>query len=204
MFHPNAQPLDRGWVGRIDGERVLHLAAQTLQSLFLNGGQAREHAEYPLSEVTLLVPVQYPPTVRLFEENGSFGFANPTAVVGPDATLTAPAAADALLRVAALIGADEQIGGYSLLLELRAPSLPAPKDRDFGLVLGPVVLTPDDVEPDVAGFAWEAARTLAAANTRLRPGDVLGSPPVSVRSSVTGELEFDHAGIGTLRCIVQK
>jgi len=46
MFHPNDNPLDRGWVGRVDGDRVLHLAAQTLQSLFLGGGSAREHAEY--------------------------------------------------------------------------------------------------------------------------------------------------------------
>ena len=49
---------------------MLHLAAQTLQSFFLGGGGAREHAEYPLADVTLLVPVQYPPTVRIFEEDG--------------------------------------------------------------------------------------------------------------------------------------
>ena len=67
MFHPNDNPLERGWVGRIDGDRVLHLAAQTLQSFFLGGGGAREHAEYALAEVTLLVPVQYPPTVRVFD-----------------------------------------------------------------------------------------------------------------------------------------
>ena len=66
MFHPNDNPLERGWVGRIDGDRVLHLAAQTLQSFFLGGGGAREHAEYALADVTLLVPVQYPPTVRVF------------------------------------------------------------------------------------------------------------------------------------------
>ena len=59
-----------GWVGRIDGDRVLHLAAQTLQSFFLGGGGAREHAEYPLADVTLLVPVQHPPTVRIFAGDG--------------------------------------------------------------------------------------------------------------------------------------
>ena len=75
MFHPNDNPMERGWVGRIDGDRVLHLAAQTLQSFFLGGGGAREHAEYPLAEVTLLVPVQYPPTVRIFAADGSFRFA---------------------------------------------------------------------------------------------------------------------------------
>ena len=72
MFHPNDNPIERGWVGRLDGDRVLHLAAQTLQSFFLGGGGAREHAEYPLAEATLLVPVQYPPTVRIFASDGSF------------------------------------------------------------------------------------------------------------------------------------
>ena len=47
MFHPLDHPLERGWVGRIEGERVIHLAAQTLQSFFTGGGTAREHAEYP-------------------------------------------------------------------------------------------------------------------------------------------------------------
>ena len=82
MFHPNDNPLERGWVGRIEGDRCIHLAAQTLQSFFLGGGEAREHAEYPLAEVTLLAPVQYPPTVRLFAGDGPFRFANATAVVG--------------------------------------------------------------------------------------------------------------------------
>ena len=99
MFHPVDQPLERGWVGRVDGDRVLHLAAQTLQSLFLGGGQAREHAEYPLDAVRLLPPVQYPPAVRLFEGDGSFAFANPAAVVGPDAEVVATGSAgDALAR----------------------------------------------------------------------------------------------------------
>ena len=50
MFHPNDNPLDRGWVGRIEDDRMLHLAAQTLQSFFLVGGGSRVHAEYPLAE----------------------------------------------------------------------------------------------------------------------------------------------------------
>ena len=67
MFHPSDNPMERGWVGRVDGERVVHLAAQTLQAFFLGGGGAREHAEYRLADVTLLAPVLQPPTVRLFE-----------------------------------------------------------------------------------------------------------------------------------------
>ena len=82
MFHPSDHPLERGWVGRVDGDRVLHLAAQTLQSFFLGGSGAREHAEYALADVTLLVPVQHPPTVRIFAAQEVFLFANAAAVVG--------------------------------------------------------------------------------------------------------------------------
>ena len=49
MFHPVGHPLERGWVGRVDGDRVVQLAAQTLQSFFTGGGDARQHAEYPLA-----------------------------------------------------------------------------------------------------------------------------------------------------------
>ena len=89
MFHPNDAPMERGWVGRLDGDRVLHLATQTLQSFFLGGGTAREHAEYALADVTLLVPVQYPPTVRVFDSRATFAFANSTAVIGPGSRVPA-------------------------------------------------------------------------------------------------------------------
>ena len=47
-------PMERGWVGRVEGDEVVHLAAQTLQHVFTGGGKARDHARYPLAEVTLL------------------------------------------------------------------------------------------------------------------------------------------------------
>jgi hypothetical protein len=217
MFHPDDNPMERGWVGRVDGDRVLHLAAQTLQSFFLGGGGAREHAEYPLAQVTLLVPVLYPPTVRLFDAQEEFAFANATAVAGPGAVVRGPAASLTMLpRVAAVIGADQQIGGYSLLAEWRAPGAPAPKDRDFALVLGPVVVTEDELAPDrlelavrVSGeerlraiappFDWERARSLAAAGTILRPGDVLAAPAAGSVEAVSGAVELDAAGIGVLQ-----
>src|SRR6478735_8275570 len=105
MFHPNDNPMDRGWVGRIDGDRVLHLAAQTLQSFFLGGGGAREHAEYLLDEVTLLVPVIYPPAVRVFDTQTTFEFANPTAVRGSGSFAVAPDVLTVFPRAAAVIGA---------------------------------------------------------------------------------------------------
>ncbi len=146
MFHPNDNPMERGWVGRVDGERVLHLAAQTLQAFFLGGGGAREHAEYPLADVTLLTPVLQPPNVRIFESQDAFGFANTTAVTGPGARVVG-SGLSLLPHLAAVIGAEGRIGGVTLLAEWRASGRVVPKDRDFALVLGPVVVTPDELDP---------------------------------------------------------
>ena len=66
MFTPRELALERGWPGRIEGDRVIQLAAQTLQSFFTGGGTAREHAEYALADVDLRPPVLHPPTVRDF------------------------------------------------------------------------------------------------------------------------------------------
>ena len=87
MFHPVDHPMKRGWVGRIDGEHVIQLAAQTLQAFFTGGGSAREHAVYPLAGVQLLAPVLHPPSVRVFEDQRYFCFANPAAILGPDAVI---------------------------------------------------------------------------------------------------------------------
>ena len=216
MFHPNDNPMERGWVGRIDGDRVLHLAAQTLQSFFLGGGGAREHAEYALADVTLLVPVQHPPTVRVFSTDGSFRFANASAVIGPGV----PVASSPLIacaRIAAVIGANGAIGGYSGLLEWQDPAeQPAAKQSDFGIVLGPTVVTPDELEPTAAlcrlradgrhetaaptPFSWLAAIALAARRTVLRPGDVVAGPPIVVLDGVAGGVQLEVDGIGTLDC----
>ena len=74
--------LERGWPGRIDGDRIVQLAAQTLQAFFTGGGAAREHAVYELADCDLLAPVLYPPAVRVFApfergETPFFSFAEP-------------------------------------------------------------------------------------------------------------------------------
>ena len=114
MFHPHGHPMERGWVGRIDGDRVVHLAAQTLQSYFLGGGGAREHAEYALDDVELLAPVLHPPAVRVFEDAHRFAFANPAAIRSPGAEAHTPDGAEivsAFVRPAAVVGAE---GGVEL------------------------------------------------------------------------------------------
>ena len=225
MFHPVDHPLERGWVGRIDGDRVIQLAAQTLQSLFTGGGTAREHAEYPLAGVRLLAPVLHPPAVRVFEDQATFAFRNPAAIVGPGAQVAVePASGNSLLggltvlaRMAGVIGADDAVAGFTAFADWRDPARAEPKDQDFALGLGPVVVTPDELGFDRRGaivrvdgverargrlddFDWEAARDLAAERTRLYPGDLLVGPPLgAVDGIVPGNVvEVEVPGIGVL------
>ena len=216
MFSPNENPIERGWVGRIDGERVLHLAAQTLQSLFLNGGTAREHADYALSDVTLRSPVEYPQTVRLFEADGSFRFCNSTAIVGQGVPVSG-SELTAQARIVAVIGAGGEIGGMTGLVEwIDLAEEPAAKQCDFGLVLGPAVLTPDEIDPATVScrltgegrelegapgpFSWPDAIAVAGRRTTLRPGDVIAGPPVLALEAVSDGVELTVDGIGTLPC----
>jgi hypothetical protein len=170
MFSPKEPFLDRGWPGRIDGETVVQLAAQTLHSFFTGGGQAREHAEYPLADVVFRAPVLHPPSVRIFDEAGDFAFANPAAIkaIGEDPGVPG---AEEVERVAAMIAADGAIGGFTQLVEWVAPQLSGAKQRDFALTLGPVVSTPDEGVPP--GVDWERLVAHAAEHTTLFPGDLI-------------------------------
>jgi hypothetical protein len=199
MFTPADSDLERGWPGRIDGNVIVQLAAQTLQSFFASGSSAREHAAYPLGEIRLRAPVLEPPSVRVFDQPGAFVFANPTAIRSPGSEIPRPGGRlDAAQRLVAVIGAGGAIAGWTGLVEWRAPDLVAPKDRDFALLLGPTVETE---LPD--GFNWEAARTLAAANTRLRPGDLLAGPVLELHEGIeSGGFVISFEGIGELAAFV--
>jgi hypothetical protein len=197
MFTPRAEHLERGWPGRLDGERVIQLAAQTLESYFTGGGAAREHAVYMLAEVEFLVPVLRPPSIRFFSDVHTFEFGNTESMFGPGATVPVPdEEVEARHCVGALIGRHEQIGGFTLVNDWRAPAFDPPKDRDFATSVGPYVVT----EYEDEGFPWEDARSLAARNTHLRAGDLLVAPAHSVEWLVAGEpTEHVHAELGTLR-----
>jgi fumarylacetoacetate (FAA) hydrolase len=231
MFRPKGTDLIRGWPGRIDGDRVVQLAAQTLQSFFTGGGRAREHAEYPLDEVEFLPPVLHPPTVRdfyAFEQHVKtaragrgldvpeewyripvFYFSNPNAIYGPEAEIPYPEGTEELdyeLEVAAIIGAEQRIAGFTVMndwsardlqrAEMRVGLGPA-KGKDFATSLGPVVVTPDEFDGSTGTMiarvngeersrgeladlhhSWEAIREHAVRNTELHSGDVLGSGTV--------------------------
>jgi 2-keto-4-pentenoate hydratase/2-oxohepta-3-ene-1,7-dioic acid hydratase in catechol pathway len=195
MFSPVGHDLERGWPGRIDGDRIVQLAAQTLQSFFTGGGGAREHAEYRLDEVALRAPVLHPPSVRVFDQDGDFVFANPAAIVGPEDTVRLPQGVDEIepvLRVAAVIGADGAIGGFTLMNSWRAPPLAGAKAHDFAISLGPVVVT-DAAEEWGGDLVAYAAR-----NTRLLPGDVIaapGEPQDAVGAGDTVELSLPPFGV---------
>jgi len=231
MFTPRELGLERGWPGRIEGDRVVQLAAQTLESFFSGGGNAREHAEYPLADVLLKAPVLRPPSVRDFYafeqhvrtarasrglevpaewyEAPVFYFSNPAAIYGPEDEVPYPegtAELDYELEVAAVIGAEGGIGGFTVMNDWSARDLqrqemavglgPA-KGKDFATSLGPLLVTPDELgdlrvemvarvngEERSRGnlgdlhYSWDAIVAHAARNTALRPGDVLGSGTV--------------------------
>lgn len=226
MFHPVDRPMKRGWVGRIEGDRVVQLAAQTLQAFFTGGGSAREHAIFPITGVRLLAPVLYPPAVRVFDDQRSFAFANPAAVLGPGAEVSAgDTPCNSLLqgglallpRLAAMVGDEAAIGGFTAVADWRRPELAPPKDRDFALAFGPAVVTPDELDPNgleaavrVAGearltgcfecFDWEAARAQAEDGTTLRPGDLIVGPALATIDDLTpgSAVEVDVEGMGVL------
>ncbi|MDQ3380356.1 MAG: fumarylacetoacetate hydrolase family protein [Actinomycetota bacterium] len=227
MFHPFDHPLKRGWVGRLDGDQVIQLAAQTLQAFFTGGGSAREHAVFPLSEVRLLAPVLYPPAVRVFDDARSFSFANPAAILGPGAQIAVHGTpcnsllqGDLVLlpRLAAMVGDAGAIGGFTAVADWRRPALAPPKDRDFALALGPAVVTLDELDPDgleavvrvdgeerlrgrFKSFDWKGARASAVEGTTLRPGDLVVGPALDTVADFTpgSAVEFEVAGIGVLR-----
>jgi fumarylacetoacetate (FAA) hydrolase len=177
-------PVDRevrGWVGAIEGDRVVHLAAQNLASFFTGGGSAREHDEYALEDVRLLAPVPRPPSVRdayAFEEHirnaarvtgrpgvpdewyelPVFYFSNPAAIYGADDEIPFPAGSEELdyeLEVAAVIGGGGVIGGFTIMNDWSARDL---QRKEMRVGLGPAKgkdfatsLGPIVVTPDELG-----------------------------------------------------
>lgn len=212
--------MQRGWVGRLEGDRVIHLAAQTLQHFFSGGSSSREHDVYALEGVAMLVPVLHPPAVRVFEDESTFAFANPAAVFGPDAIVSTPAGMNPEIhvRLAGIVGAEGVLGGVGLFVEVRGTGgAGSPKDRDFGSVFGPVVVTPDEGVPgrvelsgdagelwsgSLEGVDWDEMSRLAGQNTVLRTGDLLVSPAAVVLSA-RGAFRLAGPELGNLDFVIR-
>jgi fumarylacetoacetate (FAA) hydrolase len=162
MFSPKGMDLPRGWPGRIDGDEIVQLAAQTLQAFFTGGGGAREHAVYALADCDLLPPVLQPPSVRVFlpferQETPYFSFRNTAPIFGPEAEIAYPEGTNELdygLAVAAVIGAGGAIGGFTVANDWTARDLARAereagfgpsKSKDFAFSIGPVLVTPDEL-----------------------------------------------------------
>jgi fumarylacetoacetate (FAA) hydrolase len=262
MFTPHELRLERGWPGLIEGNKVVQLAAQTLQSYFTGGGTARRHAEYDLADVDFRPPVLHPPSVRdfyAFEQHVKtarasrglevpqewyeipvFYFSNPAAIYGQGDEIPKPPDTNELdyeLEVAAIVGAEGQIGGFTIMndwsardlqrAEMRVGLGPS-KGKDFATSLGPIVVTPDEFDGSSGSMlarvngeersrgnladmhhSWEAIVAHASRNTRLLPGDVLGSGTVGTgcilelgdgRWLQPGDVvELEVEGIGVLK-----
>jgi 2-keto-4-pentenoate hydratase/2-oxohepta-3-ene-1,7-dioic acid hydratase in catechol pathway len=221
MFTPKDRDLERGWPGRIEGGEVIQLAAQTLEAFFTGGGKAREHAVYPLADVRLRPPVLRPPSVRNFTRGYDFHFSNPASIYGPEDRLPAPRASEEVdyeLGVAAIVGADEEIAGFTVMNDWTARDLEGAKSKDFAMSLGPIVVTPDEFDGTEAAvvavvngeerergrlelpYSWEELRDYAARNTHLLAGDVLGLALIRGGPVLRGDVvELEAEGIGVLR-----
>jgi 2-keto-4-pentenoate hydratase/2-oxohepta-3-ene-1,7-dioic acid hydratase in catechol pathway len=146
----------------------------------------------------------------------TFYFTNPHTLVGPDVDVPFPAASvarDFELEVAAVIGPDGAIFGYTIFNDWSARDLqgremqvnlgPA-KGKDFAGSLGPWLVTADELDPykdadgllalecvasvngvevgrdllSHMGWTFETMLAYAARDSRVVPGDVLGSGTV--------------------------
>jgi fumarylacetoacetate (FAA) hydrolase len=169
-----------------------------------------------------------------------FYFSNPAAIYGPEDEVPYPHGTEELdyeLEVAAIVGGEGAIGGFTVMNDWSARDLqrkemkvglgPA-KGKDFATSLGPIVVTPDELDGSDAVmtarvngeersrgnlgdmyFSWEQIAAQAALNTRLVVGDVLGSGTVGTgcilelgdgRWLQPGDVvELEVEGIGVLR-----
>ena len=170
----------RTCVGEFDDDRVYELEAANMIE-WLNGrGRARSGASNSVGDVALRAPVPEPPSLRdffAFEGHAAAGwrlrgasvpeywyqapvfyFSNPASIVGPGTPVRRPEATKMLdfeLEIAAVIGGDSQIAGFTLMNDWSARDVQAgemsvglgpAKAKDFATSLGPWLVTPDELQ----------------------------------------------------------
>jgi 2-keto-4-pentenoate hydratase/2-oxohepta-3-ene-1,7-dioic acid hydratase in catechol pathway len=178
-------------VGILENEQVHGLAAETMIE-WLNGeGRVRTGTVHPLKDLHLLAPVPTPPSFRDFfayEEHVAAGwrlrgadipdawyeqpvfyFSNPASIRGPGDEVPRPTDCNMLdfeLEIAAVMGQDNEIAGFTLLNDWSARDLqikemtvglgPA-KGKDFATSLGPMLVTPDELPYEDGRLHLEAS-----------------------------------------------
>ena len=229
-FRSDSEPAVR--VGEIEGERVCEVQAASMPDWLAGSGRERTGAEHALVAIELLAPVPEPPSLRDFYayeghaatgarlrgrelarqwyEAPAFYFSNPASIHGPAATVARPPQCRLLdfeLEIAAIVGRDGGLAGFTLMNDWSARDLQANemavglgphKGKDFATSLGPWLVTPDELpyedgrlhleasvtvngrpiarsDASLQHFGWPEILAHAARDTRLRPGDVLGS-----------------------------
>jgi fumarylacetoacetate (FAA) hydrolase len=225
-------PEGERFVGEVDSGLVHRLEAFSIGAWLVGVGRWRTGIEFPIEEPRILAPVPEPPSVRDFYaferhvaagarvrgteipphwyEAPAFYFSNPAAIQGPGQPVRRPTATKMLdfeLEIAAVIGANNEIAGFTLMNDWSARDVQAgemtvglgpAKAKDFATSLGPLIVTPDELpyrggrlklkakvfvngeEQTIADaseqhFTWPQIVAHARRDTRLRPGDVLGS-----------------------------
>jgi len=192
-------------VGRLDGDDVAALGAPDMIA-WLGGEGLKETGErHKAADVQLFAPVPRPPSLRDFfafeghvaagwrrrgseippawYEAPAFYFSNPASVHGPGEPVARPEATRMLdfeLEIAAVIGAEGKIAGYTLMNDWSARDAQAQemtvglgpaKGKDFATSLGPWLVTPEelpmadgrlDVVATVSVNGEELSRTSAA------------------------------------------
>jgi len=143
-----------------------------------------------------------------------FYFSNPASVIGDGDRVRRPDGCQWLdfeLEIAAVIGGEEQIAGFTLMNDWSARDLQAAemtvglgpaKGKDFATSLGPWLVMPDELpyengrlqleatvtvngelrstcDASQQHWSWDEIVAQAARNTRLLPGDVLGSGTIT-------------------------
>ncbi len=138
--------LGRGGVAEVHGETLRVLEAPSFRDFYAFGGHASTGAA--LRGVELAAHWYAEP---------AFYFSSPGSIVGPGEPITRPKGATRLdfeLEIAAVIGAESDIAGFTLLNDWSARDLQRAemvvglgpsKGKDFGTSLGPILVTPDEL-----------------------------------------------------------
>jgi fumarylacetoacetate (FAA) hydrolase len=170
----------RTTVGEFEDERVHELEADTMIDWLCNRGRERTGSSNAVADVVIRAPVLEPPSLRdFFAYEGHvaagwrlrgqpipeywyqapvFYFSNAASIVGPGQPVRRPEGSNMLdfeLEVAAVVGADSEIAGFTLMNDWSARDVQAgemsvglgpAKAKDFATSLGPWLVTPDELQ----------------------------------------------------------